>query len=177
MAKKIVSPAQKRARTAFKAGVAFLAPLNALIKKGFAEKARRKKCFAASLALGQLLLKAIKITDGHPQVDPSKVILSEGVLLNIRLEQITRFSDRIEVTHNWFPADFSAGDDGIILCAYQVEKGYAFVNEQSWSRQEGKVIVTLPNGFQQDAMHLYLLVCDRTGSKYACSQYLGYSTI
>jgi len=176
MAKRIVSPAQQSVRTAFKMAVAFLTPLKGVIKKGFAEKARRKKSVASALALGHVLHAAIKITDGQPQVDPSEVILSEGALATIRVEQIERSSDRIEVLHNWFPSDFSAGDDCLTLCAYQLDKGYAFVNQQIWHRQEGKIIVQLPKGFQDDSLHLYLMASDRSGSKYSRSQYLGYST-
>lgn len=177
MVKRIGSPAQERARAAFKAGVAFLVPINGLLKKGWADRARRKKSLPVSLALGHVLHTAIKLVDGQPQVDPSKVLLSEGTLAPVRLDQINRYPDRIEVLHHWFRPDFIAGDDSLILCAYQVDKGYAFVNGQLWKRQEGRVIVPIPDGFQADGLYLYLMITDRNGHKFGRSQYLGYSTI
>lgn len=177
MAKRVGSPAQERARAAFKAGVAFLAPLNGLLKRGFADRAKRKRSFATSLALGHVLHTAIKLVDGRPQVDPARVLLSEGSLTPVRIDQINRYPDRIEVLHDWFRSDFVAGDDRVTLCAYQVEKGYAFANEQLWKRQEGRVIVPIPDDFQADGLYLYLMIADRRGHKYGRSQYLGYSTL
>jgi hypothetical protein len=176
MAKKKGSPAQERVRAVFKAAIAYLVPLKDLVEKGYAEKAKRKKSFASALALGHLLRTAIHIVDGEPQVDPSKVLLSIGTVADVQVDQIHRYPDRIEVTHLWFPAAYSAADDYLTLCAYQVEKGYAFVNELTWKRREGKVILPLLSEFQDDGLHLYLMVAERTGQKYARSQYLGYST-
>ncbi|MCS4225872.1 hypothetical protein M2408_001976 [Sphingobacterium sp. BIGb0165] len=69
------------------------------------------------------------------------------------------------------------GDDQLILCVYQVEKGYAYVNEQTWQRQQERVSVPIPEGFREDGFHLYLLLSDRKSNKYSRSKYLGYSTI
>lgn len=176
MANKTISPAQQRVRAAFKVGAAFLAPLNGLIKKGFAEMAKRKNSLASGLALGYTLQMAIKYETDGPVVDPALVRLSEGSLWGVVNGQVHRYVDRIEVAHEMQFSGLVNHDDRLILCAYQVEKGYAFVNEQIWQRREGKVVVPIPEGFQDDGFHLYLLVSNRKGSKYSRSLYLGYST-
>ncbi|MGF7025727.1 MULTISPECIES: DUF6266 family protein [Sphingobacterium] len=177
MAKKIISPGQLRVRAAFKAGVAFLAPLNGLVKRGYAEMAKRKNSLAAGLALGYLLKVAIRDEGEQPVVDPALVRLSEGSLPGLYAISINRYTDSIELTHEVRYSRFSDSDDRLILCAYQVEKGYAYVNEQIWQRREGRVIVPIPEGFREDGFHLYLLLSDRKGNKYSRSKYLGYSTI
>jgi hypothetical protein len=176
MTKRTASPAQLRARAAFKAGQAFLAPLNGLIKRGYAETAKRKRSLPAGLALGYTLQMAIKHQAHGPVVDPSLVRLSDGPLPGVHMPELRRYADRIELTHDNTNARLFGEDDRLTLCAYQVEKGYAFVNEQIWQRREGKVIVPIPEGFQNDGFHLYLLLSNRTGSKYSRSNYLGYST-
>jgi len=176
MTKRTASPAQLRARAAFKVAQAFLAPLNGLIKKGYAETAKRKRSLPAGLALGYTLQMAIKHEVQGPVVDPSLVRLSDGALPGVSMPQLQRYDDRIELRHDNINARLFAADDRLILCAYQVEKGYAFVNEQVWQRREGKVIVPIPEGFQNDGFHLYLLLSNRTGSKYSRSTYMGYST-
>ncbi|MDM1296509.1 hypothetical protein HX021_19665 [Sphingobacterium sp. N143] len=176
MTKKIPTPAQQRARDAFKVGHAFLAPLNGLIKKGFAEMAKRKRSLPAGLALGYTLQMAIKHEKDGPLVDPALVRLSEGSLWGVIHAQVHRYVDRIEVTHEIQCSGLVNHDDRLSLCAYQVEKGYAFVNEQIWQRREGRVIVPIPEGFRNDGFHLYLLLSNRYGSKYSRSSYLGYST-
>lgn len=176
MANKTISPAQQRVRAAFKVGQAFLAPLHGLIKKGFAETARRKRSLPAGLALGYTLQVAIKHEAKGPVVDPSLVRLSDGSLPGVRMPKLRRYADRIELTHDSDNAAPFGEDDRLTLCAYQVEKGYAFVNEQIWQRREGKVIVLIPEGFRDDGFHLYLLVSNRNGLKYSRSNYLGYST-
>lgn len=176
MTKKIASPAQQRARAAFKVGQAFLTPLNGLIKKGFAETAKRKRSLPAGLALGYTLQVAIKHEAQGPVVDPSLVRLSDGSLPGVRMTELRRYADRIELTHDSDNATLFGEDDRLILCAYQVEKGYAFVNEQIWQRREGRGIVPIPEGFRDDGFHLYLLLSNRNGSKYSRSTYLGYST-
>lgn len=175
MAKKTASPAQQRVRAAFKVGQAFLAPLNGLIKKGFAEMAKRKRSLPAGLALGYTLRMAIKHEAGGPVVDPSLVRLSDGCLPGVYIPELRRYADRIELTHDNDNAGLLAADDRLTLCAYQVDKGYAFVNEQIWQRREGKVIVPIPEGFQDDSFHVYLLVSNRNSSKYSKSVYLGCS--
>jgi len=177
MAKKIISPGQQRVRAAFKTGVAFLAPLNGLVKRGYAEMAKRKNSLAAGLALGCLLKVAIRHEEDGPVVDPALALLSEGSLWGVLCPQVHRYSDRIEVTHTMIHSGLVNGDDRLILCAYQVEKGYAYVNEQIWQRREERVIVSIPEGFREDGFHLYLLLSDRKGNKYSRSKYLGYSTI
>lgn len=176
MIKKTATPAQQRVRAAFKVGQAFLAPLNGLIKKGYAETAKRKRSLPAGLALGYTLQVAIKHDAVGPVVDPALVRLSDGSLPGVSMPELRRYTDRIELTHDNINTRLFAGDDRLTLCAYQVEKGYAFVNEQIWQRREGKVIVPIPEGFQNDGFHLYLLLSNRTGSKYSRSNYLGYST-
>lgn len=176
MAKRTISLAQERVRAAFKVGVAFLVPLNGLVKKGFAEMAKRKKSLAAGLALGYALQVAIKYEAGGPVVDPALIRLSDGTIHGINRWELLRHTDRIELTHNEYSSILFGADDRLILCAYQVEKGYAFVNEQIWQRREGKVIVPIPEGFRDDGFHLYLLLSDRKGLKYSRSDYLGYST-
>ncbi|WP_426791268.1 DUF6266 family protein [Sphingobacterium sp. WOUb80] len=176
MVKKTISPGQQRVRTAFKAGVAFLRPLNGLVKKGFSEMAKRKNSLAGGLALGYLLKMAIRHEEGGPVVDPALAVLSEGSLWGVLSPQVHRYSDRIEVTHTMTHSGLVNGDDRLILCAYQVKKGYAFVNEQIWQRREERVIVSIPEGFCEDGFHLYLLLSDRKGNKYSRSKYLGYST-
>ncbi|MGE8426725.1 MAG: DUF6266 family protein [Sphingobacterium sp.] len=176
MAKKTPTAAQQRVRTAFKIGRAFLAPLNGLIKKGFAEMAKRKRSLPAGLALGYTLRTAIRQEAEGPVVDPALVRLSDGTLAGVYFPEMTRRADRIELTHEPFNAALYREDDQLILCAYQVEKGYAFVNEQIWQRHEGKVIVPIPAGFEDDGFHVYLLLCNRKGTKYSKSRYLGYST-
>lgn len=175
MTKKTASPAQLRVRAAFKVGQAFLAPLNGLIKKGYAETAKRKRSLPAGLALSYTLRMATKYETDGPVVDPALVRLSEGSLWGVIHEQVHRYSDRIEVTHELHSSGLVNYDDQLILCAYQIEKGYAFVNEQIWQRREEKVIVYIPEGFQEDSFHLYLLLSNRNGSKYSRSSYLGYS--
>lgn len=176
MAKKIPTPAQLRMREAFKIGRAFLAPLNGLIKKGFAEMAKRKKSLPAGLALGHTLRTAIRHEAEGPAVDPSLVRLSEGTIAGVNMPELRRHKDSIELSHGAFDARLYREDDQVTLCAYQVEKGYAFVNEQIWKRHERKVIVPIPAGFEDDGFHVYLLLSNRNGSKYSRSKYLGYST-
>ncbi|WP_313156837.1 DUF6266 family protein [Sphingobacterium multivorum] len=176
MVKKTISPGQQRVRTAFKVGVAFLRPLNGLVKKGFSEMAKRKNSLAGGLALGYLLKMAVRHEEGGPVVDPALVRLSEGSLSGLYGISINRYADSIELTHEVRYSRFLDSDDRLILCAYQVEKGYAYVNEQTWQRREGRVIVPIPEGFREDGFHLYLLLSDRKGTKYARSKYLGYST-
>ncbi len=177
MAKKIISPGQQRVRAAFKAGVAFLAPLNGLIKRGYAEMAKRKNSLAAGLALGYLLKVAIRQEEDGPVVDPALVRLSEGSLPGLYGISVIRYADSIQLTHEVPHSRLLDADDQLILCAYQVEKGYAYVNEQVWQRQQGRVNVPIPEGFREDGFHLYLLLSDRKGNKYSRSKYLGYSTI
>lgn len=177
MTKKTISPGQQRARDSFKAAVDFLTPLHGLVKKGYGELARRKKSLAAGLALGHTLQVAIGLRPEGPVVDPALVRLSDGSLPGIRVERLIRHPDRFELVHDGFcDAPFS-GDDRLILCAYQVEKGYAFVNERIWQRQEGRVVVPIPEGFRSDGFHLYVLLSDRKELRYARSNYLGYSTV
>ncbi|MDR2274918.1 MAG: DUF6266 family protein [Sphingobacterium sp.] len=176
MTKRTASPAQLRVRAAFKVGQAFLAPLNGLIKKGYAETARRKRSLPAGLALGYTLQMAIKHEAQGPVVDPSLVRLSDGTLPGVYIPELRRYADRIELTHDNTNAGLFEADDRLILCAYQVEKGYAFVNEQIWQRREGKVVVLIPEGFQDDSFHVYLIVSNRNGSKCSRSVYFGYST-
>lgn len=177
MAKKTISPGQLRVRAAFKAGVAFLAPLNGLVKNGFSELAKRKNSLAGGLALGYLLKVAIRQEEEGPVVDPALVRLSEGSLPDIYGISINRYADYIELTHEVRCSRFLDSDDRLILCAYQVEKGYAYVNERIWQRREGRVKVPIPEGFRADGFHLYLLLSDRKSTKYSRSKYLGYSTI
>lgn len=177
MAKKTISPGQQRVRAAFKAGVAFLAPLNGLVKNGFSEMAKRKNSLAGGLALGYLLKVAIRQEEDGPVVDPALVRLSEGALPGLYGIRITRYADAIELTHEVIFYSFLQADDRLTLCAYQVEKGYAYVNEQVWQRREGRVKVPIPEGFRADGFHLYLLLSDRKGAKYSRSKYLGYSTL
>lgn len=176
MVKKAPTPAQLRVREAFKIGRAFLAPLNGLIKNGFAEMAKRKKSLPAGLALGYTLRTAVRQEAEGPVVDPSLVLLSHGTLAGVNFPELTRHAASIVLTHRPSHSRFDADDDHIILCAYQVEKGYAFVNEKIWERGEGKVVVSLPAGFENDGFHVYLLLCNRNGAKYSRSRYLGYST-
>ena len=176
MTKRTASPAQLRVRAAFKVGQAFLVPLNGLIRKGYAETAKRKRSLPAGLALGYTLQVAIKHEAEGPVVDPSLVRLSDGALPGVSVPELRRYADRIELIHDTDNAGLLAADDRLTLCAYQVEKGYAFVNEQIWQRREGKVIVPIPEGFREDGFHLYLLLCNRKGTKYSRSNYLGYST-
>lgn len=176
MAKKTPTPAQLRVREAFKIGRAFLVPLNGLIKKGFAEMAKRKKSLPAGLALGYTLRTAIRQEAEGPVVDPSLVRLSDGTIAGVNLPEWGRNTNSIELWHEASNAALYGVEDQLTLCAYQVEKGYAFVNEQIWHRREGKVVVPIPEGFQEDGFHLYLLVSNRNGSKYSRSLYLGYST-
>lgn len=177
MAKKTPTPAQLRVREAFKIGRAFLAPLNGLIKKGFAEMAKRKRSLPAGLALGYTLRNAISHEAEGPVVDPALVRLSDGTIAGVNFPELTRYADSVELRHEPFNAALYREDDQLILCAYQVEKGYAFVNEQIWQRYERKVVVPIPAGFENDGFHIYLLLCNRKGTKYSRSRYLGYSTI
>jgi len=176
MVRKIPTPAQLRVREAFKIGRAFLAPLNGLIKKGFAEMARRKKSLPFGLALGYTLRTAIKHDAEGPVVVPSLVRLSDGTIAGVNVPELKRYADSIELRHETSDTRLYREDDQLILCAYQVEKGYAFVNERIWQRHEGKVIVPIPAGFENDGFHVYLLLSNRNGSKYSRSRYLGYST-
>ncbi|MEZ0453240.1 DUF6266 family protein [Sphingobacterium thalpophilum] len=177
MAKKTISPGQQRVRDSFKIAVAFLGPLQGLVKRGYGELARRKKSLAAGLALGHTLQAAIKLRPQGPVVDPALVRLSDGSLPGIRMERLIRHPDRFELVHDGFSDALFSADDRLILCAYQVEKGYAFVNERIWQRREGRVVVPIPEGFGQDGFHLYLLLSDRKELRYARSTYLGYSTV
>lgn len=176
MTKKTPTPAQLRVREAFKIGRAFLAPLHGLIKKGFAEMAKRKKSLPAGLALGYTLRNAINQEAEGPVVDPALVRLSDGSIVGVHFPELTRHGNSIELRHEAFNAALYREDDQLILCAYQVEKGYAFVNEQIWQRYERKVIVSIPPGFENDGFHVYLLLCNRKGTKYSRSRYLGYLT-
>lgn len=176
MTKKTPTPAQLRVREAFKIGRAFLAPLHGLIKKGFAETAKRKKSLPAGLALGYTLRTAIRQEAEGPVVDPTLVRISDGSIASVNMPELTRHVDSIELSHDPCNAWLHGEYDHVIICAYQVEKGYAFVNERIWRRHEGKVIVPIPLGFENDGFHVYLLLCNRKGTKYSRSSYLGYLT-
>ncbi|WP_293888658.1 MULTISPECIES: DUF6266 family protein [unclassified Sphingobacterium] len=176
MVKKAPTPAQLRVRETFKIACAFLAPLNGLIKKGFAEQAKRKRSLPFGQALSHTLRIAIRHEAEGPVVDPALVLLSDGSIAPANKPILTREKDRIIVTYTVPSDNLYPLDDQIILCAYQVEKGYAFINEKVWRRYDGQVILLLPAGFEADSFHVYLLFCDRKGKKYSRSRYLGYST-
>ena len=170
-----VTSGQLRARTAFKLAVAFLSPLQGIIKKGFGEKARRRKSLALSLALGHVLQAAITDWDADPKIDPSAVLLSEGSLAPISLIHVLRHADCIEVKHAYTQQRFVNGDDLITVCVYHIGSGAVVLNTTLDRREVGLVRVSLPIELQQQVLEVYLVASDRTKKKFARSMYLGRS--
>ncbi|MFD2557076.1 DUF6266 family protein [Sphingobacterium tabacisoli] len=169
------TPGQLRARTAFKLAVAFLSPLQGIIKKGFREKAKRKKSLALSLALGHALQAAILDRDTDPKINPAAILLSEGALAPISLMHVLRNADYIEVKHVDIQNRFVNGDDLITVCVYHVASGTAVVNTALNRREEGLVMVSIPIELQQEVLEVYLVVSDRREKKFARSMHLGRS--
>ncbi|MFC3197618.1 DUF6266 family protein [Parapedobacter deserti] len=162
-------------RQRFKLASEFLMPVRRLIHRGFATKRKGKTAFGR--AMSYVLLRAVEGDYPNQYVDPAKVRLSEGVLLNPALVEVTRQGRLINVEVASIGADLEgmneSWDDQLILCAYHPEQRVAGINEEPRRRDDGVVSLQLPPLLADKPVHLYLMVHDRAERRWSNSCYLG----
>ncbi|MBL1407653.1 DUF6266 family protein [Sphingobacterium faecale] len=169
-----------RIRTKFVLGNRFLAPLGPIVSKGFGMKAqqgKRKGWTPRNFALSHLLRFAVIGSYPDLRIDPAKVLLSDG---NIEVPQdvgLESADQRLIVSFDTSRLTDFNHDDRVILVAYQIEDGVAIANTEQALRRDGRVELDVPEYLWQRELHLYLLLCDRAGTDYSRSMYLGERTI
>ena len=159
----------------FKLARRFLNPLYNLIIKGYAgTKCKAQAAFGR--AMSHTLTNVVKGDFPNFRVEPSLAKLSNGMLLPLVIETVSRDANRVAIA--WKAADsnirdYSQWDDQVILCAYDVEGVQAAINEQQVLRSDIRMVIDLPSILHDRPVHLYLLVHDRDQKMYSRSQYLG----
>lgn len=171
--KKAPSISLQEVRERFRLARKFINPIYPLIRIGL--KDVKKKKTPLSRAMSIVLQSAIDGVYPAIYVNPAKVKISHGSLPGLLTVGVDRIDNQIIVYWNTEPYGRSIAcfDDEITLCAYDVEGAVAAVNEQLVIRDEGSMQLLLPEGMETTAVHLYLMVRERSGKLVSISQYLG----
>lgn len=160
-------------RTRFKIARQFLAPLTTLINLGFATKRRGKT--AMGRAMSYMLLRCIDGEYPNLYVNAALVRLSEGPVPNPFGITAEREGNSITVQWEYDDRDSNEGyaDDGVIVCAYNLQSGIAGINEKLTIRSDKQLIIKLPSELYKQTVHLYLLTHTRDKVSFSKSVYLG----
>lgn len=173
-ARAFVANGTETVRMKFAKARKFLNPVNDIIQMGFTPRHKNKKT-PIGRAMSALLQSAMVGTYPDIAVDPARAKLSAGTKGLIHIYSVERHGAAIALTWNPEAKRIRAdeGDDGILLCAYAVEEELAAVNEEPVLRQDGSLVMQLPEGMEQLPVHLYLIVHNRDKTNFSNSQYLG----
>ncbi|WP_418360360.1 DUF6266 family protein [Sphingobacterium detergens] len=162
---------QERFRLARK----FLNPLYPLIIRGYgSSKGTVQSAFGR--AMSHTLTNVIRGDFPDLWIEPSLAKISNGMLLPLAVNTITRHGNRIQLAWDNTGSnirDYSQWDDQVILCAYDLMAGQAAINEHLILRQDAQLEIDLPSILHGRAVHVYLLLHDREKKLYSRSQYLG----
>ncbi|WP_286776759.1 DUF6266 family protein [Sphingobacterium sp. UBA2074] len=153
----------------------FINPVNDIIQMGYTARKRNVRKTSIGRAMSALLRNAMKGIYPDIEVDPTKAQLSVGVKLPLGVDSVDRQQKQITIVWNSATNVLyqDRPDDGIILCAYAVEEELAAINDELAVRQDGTLIMQLPDGMEKLPIHLYLIVHDREKANFSNSQYLG----
>lgn len=160
-------------RTRFKIARQFLTPLTTLINLGFATKKRGKT--AMGRAMSYMLLRCIDGEYPNLYVNASLVRLSEGPVPTPFGITVEREESSITVRWDYHDRDSDGGyaDDGVIVCAYNLQSGIAGINEKLATRSDKQLIINLPSDLYKQPVHLYLLTHTRDKVSFSKSVYVG----
>lgn len=154
----------------------YLKPLASVIKDGFAQCVRREKgkyLSARNLAMAHAIKYAVKGEYPELYVDPAFILLSDGSVQGINVEDITLENDALRL-------DFDGGeitplnhDDELLLVAYDPIAGVAIRNEMLVTRSSSGLRLELPDYMRNVRLEVFVLVRDRNRNRYSRSQYVG----
>ena len=153
----------------------FLNPVNHIVQMGFRSRKDKNRKTPIGRAMSAILQSAMVGNYPNIEVDPARARLSTGVKCALKIYSVERRGAAIGLS--WDPVANiirrDEWDDRIILCAYAIEQELAAMNEEEVLRHHGKMHMQLPEGMEELAVHLYLIVYDRDRTNFSNSQYLG----
>ncbi|QMV69742.1 hypothetical protein HS960_19720 [Sphingobacterium paramultivorum] len=154
----------------------YLLPLASVLKEGFAQYVRREKgkhLSARNLAMAHAMKYAVKGDYPELYVDPAFILLSDGSVQGIKVEDIMLENDALRL-------DFDGGeitplnhDDELLLVAYDPIAGVAIRNEMLVTRSSSGLRLELPDYMKNVRLDVFVLVRDRNRNRYSRSQYAG----
>lgn len=173
------SEGQINQQTKFGLTTGFMQPINPLLKAGMKQVAAAENMSAYNYACRHALKNAVVGTDAQPELDYSKIIISDGSLS--RIAGATAIKEGDTIKFSWSDnVENSIGKpaDKVNLLVYNVSNG-----EISYSLGEvlrSAKVATLPIPYSEsgDQLIFYLFFQSATDSLLvSTSQYLGTSTV
>lgn len=170
---KAPTPKQLEARAKLSMVMRFLKPLKAIIYRGFmGNQSAKTRIAAMNAAASHVLNQAMVGAYPDLRIDPAKVRLSRGTLLG--LPQATFRAQGASVDVSWSPAltPFSGhADDEVTVVVYNPQEKTVLAGVAL--RSAGTLAVDASDEPPGSELLVYACVCDRTGRKFANSQFLG----
>jgi len=135
-------------------------------------------------AIGIMMREAVRVADGRPEIDFSKVVLSRGeLLISWIMEVIILAEAALEVVGaaqlglriKWDDAVASAfcrSDDRATFVFYSEAARDFMVFKDGVARSEREAVLALPAAFREGPVHCYMFYTNAAGDAVSTSQYL-----
>lgn len=164
---KNISVEEQATRSRFTAAQYWLKPLKVFIREGFKGYKPRVEGFNA--AKSYLMLHAMT----GVQVDPALVKVSYGDLPNA--SEIAVAMEGEELVFTWGPSMVPDGDgrDQVMLLAYDVQEGFAYMNIAGAFRKTGREILNVGRQFPGTMLDIYVGFNAWNRTRQSTSEYLG----
>lgn len=154
----------------------YLLPLASVIKDGFAQRVRREKgkhLSARNLAMAHAVKFAVKGEYPTLHVDPALILLSDGPVEGVTVGNIALENNALWLQFDGGKITPLNHDDELLLVAYDPVARVAIRNETLVTRSNAGLMLELPDYMHNVGLDVFLLVRDRSGSRYSRSQYVG----
>lgn len=166
-------------QTKFGATTGFMQPLNALLKTGLKQKASAENMSAYNYACRHALKNAVVGTDAQPELDYSKVIISDGNLS--RISGATAIKEGDNIKFSWSDSVESAvgkATDKVNLLVYNVTNGEISYSMGEVLRSAKTANLPIPYSETGDQLLFYLFFQSASDpTLVSTSQYLGTVTV
>lgn len=165
-----VSSAQLATRQKFKMAMHFLSPLATFLNSYYRPARRFSSGYTA--AFSELVKFGIKGEYPVLSFDFEQIGLSHGRLSRVFILSALRKARLLELTWRVSLSPWAWSDDEAVLLIYNETKGLFSVNRRLAQRAEAKLSCWLPDSFETDVLHFYLLFVSRDGRDASDSFYL-----
>jgi hypothetical protein len=166
-------------QTKFGATTGFMQPLNALLKTGLKQKASAENMSAFNYACRHALKNAIVGTDAQPELDYSKIIISDGNLS--RISGATAIKEGDNIKFSWSDSVESGvgkATDKVNLLVYNVTNAEISYSMDEVLRSSKTANLPVPYSESGDQLLFYLFFQSASEPELvSTSQYLGTVTV
>lgn len=157
-------------RERFARTLRFLTPLRAIVSDSFGQRGARDNF---NRAVSYCLSWAFDATAMSGELEPAKVLLSNGSLEGVKVPEMQVVDNRILVHFDASVRINGNADDQVHLCVYAPELGIADRTKPEFRRSQAQLTFKLIRALQGVRVLVYLYCCTRNGNVYSRSQFLG----